>query len=414
MRLMPSPVPTTQSTYIWQQPGWPNLGFDAAALAYDLNQAVLEQGRLLGQLDATGLAGVQEITRLLWVQEAVATAAIEGEKLELTAVRSSVAYRLGLADLPTGDRQVDGLVDVMQDATQGFASVLDGDRLCRWQSALFPGGTSGLRRIAVGRWRDHADPMQIVSGGRGQELLHYTAPPSSRVADEMAPYLAWFEATRPLQHAGAGPSASSPGQAPVLNGIVRAAIAHLWFESIHPFEDGNGRLGRAIVDMALAQDVASPTRWFGMSRQLMVTRGAYYEALNQAQRGGLDITPWVRWFVAAFTQGCITSQAVVRQALDKAAFTLRAAGFSPNARQTKVLMRLLEAGSSELGGGFLGGMTAEKYGKITGASKATATRDLSELLRQGLLRVEGVGKATRYAVNIGGWSQPAVKSVVRF
>ena len=157
--------------------------------------------------------------------------------------------------------------------------------------------------------------------------------------------------------------------------------------------------------MALGQDVASPTRWFGMSRQLMVTRGAYYEALNQAQRGGLDITPWVRWFVAAFTQGCITSQAVVRQALDKAAFTLRAAGFSPNARQTKVLMRLLEAGSSELGG-----MTAEKYGKITGASKATATRDLSELLRQGLLRVEGVGKATRYAVNIGGWRQPAVKS----
>lgn len=399
---MATQAQTTQNTYIWQHPSWPNLVFDAEALAHDLNQAHLQQGRLLGLLDAIGMTGVQEITRELWVREAIATAAIEGEKLDLAAVRSSVAHRLGMADAATGDRQVDGLVEVMQDATDGFESVLDSDRLCRWQSALFPGGTSGLRRIAVGRWRDHADPMQIVSGGQGKEVVHYTAPPSSRVADEMGPYLAWFEATRPPKHTDAGASSQAQAQ----NGIARAAMAHLWFESIHPFEDGNGRLGRAIVDIALAQDVASPTRWFGMSRQLLAVRGAYYDALNLAQSGGLDVTPWVRWFVAAFTQGCISSQAVVRQALDKAAFRLRAASFSLNERQTKVLMRLLEAGSGELSGGLLGGMTAEKYSKITGASKATATRDLSELLRHGLLRVEGAGKATRYAVNVDGWSQP--------
>lgn len=396
MRLMNLKTQITPQTYIWQHAGWPQRGFDAAAVAHDLNVAHQQMGRVLGLMDAIGLTGTQEITRELWVQEAIATAAIEGEMLDLAAVRSSVAHRLGLADAPTRDRHVDGLVAVMQDATDGYQSVLDSDRLCRWQSALFPGGTSGLRRIAVGRYRDHGDPMQIVSGRQGHEVVHYTAPASDRVADEMAKFLAWFEATRPGNRA-----------APILNGLARAALAHLWFESIHPFEDGNGRLGRAIVDLALAQDLGAAARLFGMSRQLLTARSAYYDALNQAQLNGLDATPWVRWFVLAFTQGCMQSQSVVKQAVDKAAFRVRASGFSPNERQGKVLNRLLEAGSSELGGGFPAGMTAEKYSKITGASKATATRDLSGLLRHGLLRVEGLGKATRYAVNIEGWNQPA-------
>jgi Fic family protein len=280
----------------------------------------------------------------------------------------------------------------MQDATNGHASVLDTDRLCRWQSALFPGGTSGLQRIAVGRYRDHTDPMQIVSGRQGHEQVHYTAPASHQVAAEMAQFLDWFEATRPASDA-----------TPSLNGLARAALAHLWFESIHPFEDGNGRCGRALVDLALAQTVGAPARLLGLSRQLLAVRPAYYDALGQAQSGGLDVTPWVQWFVQAFTQGCIGSQAVVKLALDKASFRQRAASLGVNERQTKVLNRLLEAGSSALGGGFLGGMTADKYSKITGSAKATATRDLSELLRQGLLRVEGVGKATRYAVNVEAW-----------
>ena len=396
MRLMTNPTQTAQPTYLWQQPGWPALVLDAGAVAPELHAAHLQMGRVLGLLDAIGMTDSQEITRELWVQEAIATAAIEGEQLDLTAVRSSVAHRLGLADAPTADRAVEGLVAVMQDAASGHSSVLDHDRLWRWQSALFPGGTSGLHRIAVGRYREHSDPMQIVSGRQGHEVVHYTAPASAQVALEMAQFLNWFEATRPTS-----------AVAPDFNGLVRAALAHLWFESIHPFEDGNGRLGRAIVDLALAQAVGAPARWLGMSRQLLAVRAAYYDALSQAQSGGLDVTAWVQWFVQAFTQGCIQSQAVVKQALDKASFRQLAASLAVNDRQSKVLNRLLEAGNSALGGGFLGGMTAEKYSKITGASKATATRDLSELLRHGLLKVEGVGKGTRYAVNVEGWHQPA-------
>ncbi|OGB29213.1 MAG: cell filamentation protein Fic [Burkholderiales bacterium RIFCSPLOWO2_12_FULL_61_40] len=410
---MPTPTTSTQPRYIWQHPAWPALAFDAAALAPDLDLARLEQGKLLGLLNAIGMAQAQEVRRELWVQEALATAAIEGENLNLESVRSSVAHRLGLADAPSHDRHVDGLVLVMQDAMENHQSALDLDRLCRWQSALFPGGTSGLARIAVGRLRDHADAMQIVSGPLGREVVHYQAPPSNQVAQELAPFLAWFASTRPAH-----------STAPVLHGVARAALAHLWFESIHPFEDGNGRLGRAVVDMALAQDLyardpdasGSLVRVFGMARQMLKTRAAYYDGLNMAQRiqqpgpqgGAIDVTPWVRWFVEAFTQGCITCQCVVKQALDKSAFRLQAAQGGLNARQHKVLERLLEAGSMELGGGFLGGMTSDKYAKITSASKATATRDLTDLLAKGLLRVEGVGKATRYAVNVPGWSQPVV------
>jgi Fic family protein len=352
-----------------------------------------------------------------------------------------VAHRLQLADAPGQDRSVEGLVQVMQDALANHSAALDLDRLCRWQSALFPAGTSGITRIAVGRVRDHADAMQIVSGALAREVVHYEAPPCAQVAAEMDRFLAWCENTRPT------------GGAVAVNGIARAALVHLWFESIHPFEDGNGRLGRALADMALAQDMhaqdpqASPVlvRVYGLAHQMLKTRAAYYDALNHGQRLRgiapeaitIDATPWVQWFVQAFTQACIASQTVVRDASDKAQFRLRAAQCQTNERQRKVLERLLEAGHVGSGGGFLvsppgrpkgkraslGGsephavgsvealssMTNEKYAKITGTSKATATRDLANLLAHGLLRVEGVGKATRYAVNVPGWQQPALK-----
>ncbi len=405
---MATPSASSQVRYIWQHPAWPSLTCDAATLAPDLDRARLAQGTLLGLLDAIGLGQAQEVRRDLWVQEAMATAAIEGEKLNLESVRSSVAHRLGLAEAPGADRAADGLVLVMQDAVEHCHTALDLDRLCRWQSALFPGGTSGLGRIAVGRLRDHADAMQIVSGPLGREVVHYTAPPSSQVESEMARFLTWFETTRP-----------AAGTAPSLHGIARAALAHLWFESIHPFEDGNGRLGRALVDRALAQDMAAlvqdapatPVRVLGMARQMLKTRAAYYDGLGQAQRApgpeaaAIDVTPWVQWFVQAFTQACLTSQAAVRQAVDKAAFRLAAAQADLSKRQHKVLDRLLEAGNAELGGGFLGGMTADKYANMTGTSKATATRDLSDLLAKRLLQVQGVGKATRYAINVPGWIQ---------
>ena len=350
----------------------------------------MEQGRALGQLAAVGLIDGQAASRDFWIQETLATAAIEGQKLDLDAVRSSVCRRLGLAasDGPH-DRDVEGLVEMMQDAITGHDRPLDEDRLCRWQSALFPGGTVGVRRIAVGRYRDHADPMQIVSGPPGREVVHYAAPPSAEVAAEMQQLLAWLALT-PNTPAAEG-----------INGIARAALAHLWFESIHPFEDGNGRLGRAVAEMALAQDLGRDIRWFSLSAVLLERRADYYTALNQAQRGGLDVTPWVRWFTQAFAAACVKAQAAITQATRRAEFRLRAAHYGGNDRQRKVLARLLEAGD----GGFLGGLTADRYAKLTAVSKATATRDLADLLQAGLLVVQGVGKATRYAVNVAGWNR---------
>jgi Fic family protein len=405
---MPSQNPSTQPHYIWQHGAWPQLTFEATVLAPALDRARLEQGRLLGLLGAIGLEQANEVQRELWVQEALATAAIEGQQLNLESLRSSVAHRLALADAPGADRSVEGLVQVMQDALANHSVALDVDRLCRWQSALFPGGTSGIVRIAVGCLRDHADAMQIVSGPLGREVVHYEAPPSASVGAEMDRFLDWF----------ANPSAT-------LNGIARAALVHLWFESIHPFEDGNGRIGRALADMALAQDMcaqdpeANPTlvRVFGLARQMHQTRSAYYDALNNAQRlrgvsldtQGIDVTSWVQWFVQAFTSACVASQAVVRDATDKAHFRLRAAQCHINQRQSKVLERLLEAGHIGSGGGFFGGMSTDKYARITGISKATAARDLADLAEHGLLRIEGLGKATRYAVNVPGWEQPVIK-----
>ena len=413
MRLMPTPAQPPKPRYIWHHPAWPSLTFDASKLSPALDQARLEQGKLLGLLDAIGLEQAQVVRGELWVQEAVATAAIEGEQLNLDSVRSSVAHRLGLADAPGYDRPADGLVQVMQDALANHHTALDVDRLCRWQSALFPGGTSGITRITVGRLRDHVDAMQIVGGAPGREVVHYEAPPSAQVAAELGPFLRWFEATRPGAVAAA------------VHGIARAALVHVWFESIHPFEDGNGRLGRALVDMALAQDMqarepgADPAlvRVFGMAGQMLNSRKAYYDGLNDAQRlqdvgpgdAVIDVTPWVQWFVQAFTQACMASQAVVRQVTEKAVFRLQAAQRDVNVRQHQVLERLLEAGHEALGGGFLGGMTRDKYARITGTSHVTATRDLTDLLAKGLLRVQGVGKATHYAVNVPGWKQPDFK-----
>lgn len=388
--------------YIWQQTGWPALTVQDTLLGDALHQARLEQGRLLGLLEAIGLPQAVEVGRDIWVRETLATAAIEGDQLDLAAVRSSVARRMGLSDVPTlsaqVDRHVDGLVDMMDDASRNFRMPLTEDRLRRWQAALFAGSTidgfAGIRRIAVGRYRSHADDMQIVSGLPGREVVHFQAPASADVPSKMQAFLAWFDSPVLSGKAMATPQ-------PRMGGLVRAAVAHLWFETIHPFEDGNGRIGRAVADLALAQDVGAAVRVFGLARQLQESRPAYYNALSAAQRGSLDITPWVLWFVQTFTAGCVRSQQDVRTAMQKTAFWQRAGEHGINPRQRKVLARLLEAGD----GGFLGGMTTQKYSKMTGASKPTATRDLSQLQGWSLLEVTGVGKATRYAVSVPGWNQ---------
>ncbi len=404
MRLMPlirpSLPPAAAPRYIWQQPGWPALTVDAARLASSVQTAQRQLGQVLGQAAALGLMSREGLHQQVWVDEAIATAAIEGERLNRDSVRSSVLRRLGLTDDGPSSRDVEGLIDVLQDAVAGHAAVLDVDRLCRWQSALFPAGTSGIHRIAVGRYRDHTEAMQIISGQLGREVVHYTAPPSSTVAAEMERFLAWFESTRPTPRQPIDIAMNGSSDGPI-DGITRAALAHLWFESIHPFEDGNGRIGRAIVELALAQDRGAASRMVSLSTQLLAHRRAYYDALHTAQTGGLDVTAWVQWFAQTFTQACEASCTIMASALQKASFWSDHTDGAVNARQRKVLQKLLDAGD----GGFLGGLTAEKYTKITGASKATATRDLADLLRQELLWVQGVGKATRYGVKVVGWVQ---------
>jgi Fic family protein len=376
-------------TYVWQHAQWPELTFDPAAIGPGIAAARRMQGAMEGKAGAIGLDRAGEVAADVLAQEVVATAAIEGEKLDPTAVRSSVMRHLGLADTGPFDRHVDGLVEVISDAGTAFRSPLDHDRLHRWQSALFPGGTRGITRIAVGRYRSHDDPMQIVSGRPGSETVHYEAPPSAQVPAEMDRFLEWFAATAPAQ-----------GQTPKMDGLARAAVAHVWFESIHPFEDGNGRIGRAIVDMAIAQDQGSPMRLYSLSRQLLESRAAYYDALNHAQRGTGDVTGWVGWFLQQIGAACARSSQVIDRAIEKSRFWAMHAGTDLKPRQRKVLQRLLDDGD----GGFAGGLNAEKYMKMTAVSKATATRDLTEMLAERLLWTQGQGKALRYFINVPGWS----------
>ena len=385
MRLMAS-----KNLLIWQLKGWPKFTTTSVAVDAALLQARKWQGEVIGRAAAVGLAQSGSVLQEVMTQEVIATAAIEGEKLDPASVRSSILRQLGhlqTTDAAPRSRHLDGLVDVIQDATLGFKQPLTEDRLLRWQSALFPGGTSGIRRIAVGRYRDHSDLMQIVSGQPGKEIIHYTAPPSAQVPFEMQAFLAWFAETTP----------SAPAHP--LDGITRAAIAHLWFESIHPFEDGNGRIGRAIMDMALAQDLGETTRLYSLSSQLMQHRKGYYDALHQAQHGTLDVSDWVLWFTQQFSLACQATCALMDRALEKSTFWQTHSATPLNERQRKVIQRLLDDGD----GGFLGGLNADKYMKMTSTSKATATRDLADLLKNGLLRSAGQGKAIRYYVAVEGW-----------
>ena len=367
------------SAYIWSKSGWPAFTFREEALTGPLGSARLAQGTVLGLAHAIGLSSHPAILEDIWVAEAMATAGIEGEKLNLNQVRSSVMHKIGLATHGSSDRAVDGLVDVMDDAARNFSTRLTHSRLCKWQAALFPAGRSGLARIEVGRYRTGGEPMRIVSGRAGREKVHYIAPPAKKVRTGMTRLLAWF-------------AESAPGGNVKVDGLVRAAIAHLWFETIHPFEDGNGRVGRALCDLALAQDANTPSRLYSLSRQLHEGRSQYYDQLNAAQCGDMDVTDWVVWFVTQFDEACRKSAAIVRAAVDKGHFWRAAPEM--NARQKKAVQKLLDAGP----GGFAGGMSAEKYCNLTGTSKATATRDLADLVDKSVLEVVGRGRGTRYSL----------------
>jgi len=378
-------------TWIWHSPRWPTLTYDLEQLSEALRRARMEYGRLFGRAEMIGADELTRVEREVWSAEAVATAAIEGESLDLASVRSSVGRRLGIAaDFISLPRNVEGLLDVMESAAADWDSELTGERLCRWQSALFPAGDGVVRGKEVGKYRSHDDPMKIVSGPVGREKLHYVAPPSAAVRAEMHSFLEWFNRSRGVK----------------LDGVLRAGLAHVWFESIHPFEDGNGRIGRAIVDMAFAQDTHRRTRLHGMSIELRRRQNDYYAALNQAQRGSGDVTAWLRWFTLAFADACQASAELIAESLVHARFWSDHKHAATNQRQRKVLNKMLDAGP----GRFEGGLTQRKYAAMTGISPATAWRDIEDILRKGMItQGQGAGRATYYNLAIPGWGWSASK-----
>lgn len=344
-----------------------------------LARARLAQGKALGAAKLLDDTLSLEAVAAILVEDGVTTSAIEGERFDVDAVRSSVARHLGLptAGLPAPPRAVDGLIDVLLDATQHYAAPLTPERLDHWQAALFPTGYSSLHPIRVGTLRGD-EPMQVVSGRVGRERVHFIAPPRAGLEAALNDFLAWFN------------------RAPAdLDGLVRAAVAHLWFVTLHPYEDGNGRLARAITDMALSQDERQPMRLFSLSAQILRERDSYYTILETTQRGGMDVSDWLVWFLTQVEAAATAAEQTIANTLAKARFWLRHQVTSLNDRQRKVLNRLLDAGVA----GFEGGITTRKYMSLTKTSRATAYRELAELVEKGCLVPTGkAGRSSGYEV----------------
>ncbi len=366
------------TSYIWQQPDWPAFRWDAAALLEPLGRARLRQGGLAAKAASLGLDAARASQADILAEEVLQNSAIEGESLNPTGVRSSVARHLDLptAGLPAPGPREDGAVTVLLDATGRFDAPLDRVRLFAWHAALFPTGSSGLRKIAVAAWRDQT-PMRVVSSRGGWEIVHFEAPPRDRLLAEMDRFFAWWARSRGT-----------------MDGIIRAGLAHLHFITIHPFEDGNGRLARTLTDMALAQDEGAAARLYSLSRQIKQERNAYYDILERTQKGSLDVTDWLAWFVACADRAMAAAEATMDRVLAKAAFWQRAGAANINERQRKVLNRLLDAGEA-----FEGGLTTRKYMGMTGASRATAYRDITDLVDKGfLVENPGGGRNASYRV----------------
>lgn len=366
--------PTRTPRYIWQLPDWPHLVFDAAALAAPLAQVHRAQGMLAGRMGELGLPQRDQATLQVLTQEVITTSAIEGERLDLEAVRSSVARKLGLdiGALAPSDRHVDGVVDVVLDATRNFGQPLTPERLFGWHAALFPTGYSGRMRITVAAWRtDASGPMQVVSGPVSREKVHFEAPPAATLPAQTQAFFDWFEA------------------APVGDALIKAGLAHLWLVTLHPFDDGNGRLSRAVGDMALARAEGTHQRFYSFSAQIQRERKDYYDQLEATQKGPLDVTPWLHWFLGCLLRAVQGADATLAGVLDKAQFWQRWAGTPMNARQTLVLNRVLD--------GMEGKLTNAKWAAMGKCSADTALRDINDLLERGVLRrLEGGGRSTGY------------------
>lgn len=365
--------------YIWQLPDWPAISWDQAVLATLLGQVSRAQGKLLGKMEALRFDLRNEAHLVTLTQDVVKSSEIEGEHLEPDVVRSSIARRLGMdiAGLVPSDRNVDAVVDMMLDATSKYDEALTVERLYAWHAALFPTGYSGMHKISVAAWRDDSDgPMQVVSGPFGREKVRYEAPPANRVQQETETFLEWFNSL----------DDSDP--------ILKAGLAHLWFVTIHPFSDGNERIARAIADMALSRSDESRQRFYSMSGQIRNERRDYYNTLERTQKGELDVTRWQTWFLSCLNRAIAAANETLSTVLAKSRFWERYATAALNARQIKVLNRLLDE--------FGGKMTTSKWAKIAKCSQDTAHRDILDLIKRGALQKDpGGGRSTSYSLSSG-------------
>ncbi len=365
------------SPYIHEREDWPKFSLDQDSLPGKLAGARHLQGRLIGLMHGLGFSVQAETTLRSLTEEILKSNEIEGEHLNRDQVRSSVARRLGIdiGALTPADRNVDGVVEMMLDATQKYDEPLTKARLFRWHAALFPTGYSGINKITVGAWRkDLGGPMQVVSGPYGRERVHYEAPGASRVDNEMRAFLRWFNASDGTDL------------------VMKAGIAHLWFVTIHPFDDGNGRIARALTDLLLARSEKTSQRFYSMSAQIQAERNEYYRLLEATQKGALDITPWMSWFLDCLGRAFERAEGVFDAVMAKTEFWKRHRGAELNARQQMMVNGLLD--------GFDGKLTSSKWAKIAKTSPDTALRDIEALIAAGILKKDDAGgRSTSYSLS---------------
>lgn len=362
--------------YIHELSDWPRFHWVEGRLTTPLAAARHQQGRLVGQMEALGFKVREEAVLRTLTEDVLKSSEIEGEKLDADQVRSSVARRLGIdiGGLQPADRQVEGVVEMMLDATQRYDQRLTSERLFAWHASLFPTGQSGMHPIRVGAWRDDRTvPMQVVSGPVGRERVHFEAPAAERLEEEMLRFLDWFNADAAIEP------------------VLKAALAHLWFVTIHPFDDGNGRIARAIADMSLARSEESSQRFYSMSAQIRQQRGEYYRVLEQTQQGTMDVTAWMEWFLGCLTRAIETSQATLSGVIEKARYWEKLRDVPLNERQRLVINRMLE--------GLQGKLTTSKWAALTKSSNDTALRDIQQLVERGVLvRNPQGGRSTSYSL----------------
>ena len=362
--------------YLYELDDWPAYRWSDERLATKLAAVRHRQGRLLGRMSALGFPMRSEAVLATLTEDVLKSSEIEGEHLDRDQVRSSIARRLGMdiGGLIAADRHVEGVVEMMLDATQNYAASLTAERLFAWHAAMFPTGRSGMTPITVGAWRtDENGPMQVVSGPIGRERVHYQAPAAPILDQEMAAFLGWFEAGQDIDP------------------VLKAGVAHLWFVTIHPFDDGNGRIARAIADLALARSEATAQRFYSMSAQIRAERKTYYDLLEATQKAGLDITNWLEWFLDCLDRAFDGAEQTLSAVLAKAQFWDRHSTVVLNERQRAMINRLLN--------GFVGKLNTSKWAKLAKTSNDTALRDIQDLVEKGILaRDEGGGRSTSYSL----------------